>query len=163
MTESPAALQAQARITRVIAAALWLAVWLYVFIFATQILKGDLRGFLAPIQDAPWGNPILPGLCGLSVLLPVPAFVMRGVLMARAANAHDPVLRCGLERVAMIVTMALFESVAVYGLVLGFVLGPAAAPVSGLMFLVPLVLNPFLLPPHARFGGGNGDGPLRPS
>lgn len=156
--------QTHRRVSRIIAIALWMAVWIYVFIYATQVLKGEVQGFFAPLGDAPWRNPILPVFCGLSVILPMPAFVMRSVLLARAANAPDGPLRWGLERVAMIVTMALFESVAIYGLVLGFVLGPATAPVSALLFLVPLVVNPFLLPPHARFGGDDGDGSIiRPS
>ncbi len=149
MTRNPLAngLATHRRTTRMIAFALWMAIWVYVLIYVTQILKGDPRGFLAPIGQAPWGNPFLPVLCGLAVLMPMPALLLRSVMMARAA---------------MIVTMALFESVGIYGLVLGFALGPSTAPVSALMFLVPLVLNPFFLPPHARAGDGVGSG-LRPS
>lgn len=164
MTRNPLAngLATHRRTTRMIAFALWMAIWVYVLIYVTQILKGDPRGFLAPIGQAPWGNPFLPVLCGLAVLMPMPALLLRSVMMARAARAHDEALRWGLERAAMIVTMALFESVGIYGLVLGFALGPSTAPVSALMFLVPLVLNPFFLPPHARAGDGDGSG-LRPS
>jgi hypothetical protein len=45
-SHAPTDLQAQARLTRIIAFALWMAVWVYVAIYATQILKGDLGEFL---------------------------------------------------------------------------------------------------------------------
>jgi len=147
-------LQAHRRTTRIIAFALWMAVWVYVFIYATQILKGDWRAFLAPMAGAPWGQPILPVLCGLGAMMPVPALALRFVLMGRAARAPEGTERWGLERVAMIVSLALFESVAIYGLVLGFILGPSTAPVSALLFLLPLAAIPFLLPPHAKLGEG---------
>jgi hypothetical protein len=159
---SAAGLEAQRLTSRIVAFALWMAVWVYVVLYTVQVLKGDPRGFLAPLAGAPWGNPFLVVLCALAVVMPVPAFLMRHVMLARAARAHNEALRWGLERVAMIVTMALFESVGVYGLVLGFALGPSTAPVSALMFLVPLVVIPFLLPPHARSGDGDGPG-IRPS
>jgi F0F1-type ATP synthase membrane subunit c/vacuolar-type H+-ATPase subunit K len=159
---SPASLETQRRTSRIIAFALWLAVWVYAFIYVFQILKGDPRGFLAPLAAAPWGNPVLVVLCALAALVTAPALLLRHTLLERAAKAHDAALRCGLERTGMIVSMAIFESIAIYGLVLGFVLGPATAPVSALLFLVPLVVNPFLLPPHARFRGGD-DAGIRPS
>jgi F0F1-type ATP synthase membrane subunit c/vacuolar-type H+-ATPase subunit K len=152
---NPAAdLSAQRRVTRIIAFALWMAVWVYVAIFATQILKGDLRAFFAPLSSAPWNQPILPALCGLGAMMPVPALAMRFVLLGRAARAPEGPERWGLERVAMIVSLALFEASAIYGLVLGFVVGPASAPVSALLFLLPLAAIPFLLPPHAKLGEG---------
>jgi hypothetical protein len=87
-------------------------------------------------------------------MMPVPALAMRFVLLGRAARAPEGPERWGLERVAMIVSLALFESSAIYGLVLGFVVGPASAPVSALLFLLPLAAIPFLLPPHAKLGEG---------
>jgi F0F1-type ATP synthase membrane subunit c/vacuolar-type H+-ATPase subunit K len=148
----PNLLQAQRLTTRVIAFGLWMAVGIYVVIFAMVVLKGDPMGFFAPIGGAPWGQILLPVLCAMAATLPAAAFVLRRVFLARAQAAPDQATRCNLERTAMIVAAALFESVAVFGLVLGFVLGPATAPVAALMFLVPLFGIPFLLPPHARFG-----------
>jgi F0F1-type ATP synthase membrane subunit c/vacuolar-type H+-ATPase subunit K len=153
--EPAADLQAHRRLTRIIAFALWMAVWIYAVIYTFQILHGDPRGFLGPLSGAPWGQPILPVLCGLGAMMPVPALAMRFVLLGRAARAPEGPQRWSLERIAMIVPIALFESVAIYGLVAGFILGPATAPVSALLFLVPLAAIPFLLPPHAALGGNS--------
>ena len=86
---SAAGLEAQRLTSRIVAFALWMAVWVYVVLYTVQVLKGDPRGFLAPLAAAPWGNPFLVVLCALAVVMPVPAFLMRHVMLARAARAHD--------------------------------------------------------------------------
>ncbi len=156
-------LLAQRRITRILAFALWFANVVYLGIYTRVVLQGDASRFLASPAAAPWGNPVLPVLLALGVMTPVPALLVRHLFLARAAQAEDLLQRILLERNALIIPAALFESVGIYGLILGFVAGPATAPLSALLLLVPLAAIPFLLPPHARFDREDGDGgSLRP-
>jgi Kef-type K+ transport system membrane component KefB len=161
-------LLAQRRVTRIIAFALWFANVVYFGIYTLVVLQGRPGAFFASPASAPWGNPVLPVLLALGAITPVPALLLRHVLLGRAAAVEDLLQRILVERTAMIVSAAMFESVGICGLVLGFIAGPAAAPLSALLLLVPLAAIPFLLPPHARFdpgdsapGGGEG-GSLRP-
>lgn len=157
------ALLAQRRITRILAFALWFANVVYAGIYTVVVLRGDASRFFASPASAPWGNPVLPVLLALGVMTPVPALLVRHLLLERAAKAEDLLQRILLERNALIIPAALFESVGIYGLVLGFVAGPATAPLSALLLLVPLGAIPFLLPPHARVDRGEGGGgSLRP-
>lgn len=154
----PEALLAQRRVTRILAFALWFANLVYLGIYTVVVLQGNPRAFFASPASAPWGNPVLPVLLALGLMTPVPALLVRHLLLRRAAQAEDLMPRILLERNALIIPAAMFESVGIYGLVLGFIAGPATAPLSALLLLVPLAAIPFLLPPHARFDGGEGDG-----
>jgi hypothetical protein len=154
MTPDP--LQAQRLTTRIIAFALWMANAIYLGLLAFVVLKGELGGFLAPLSGVPWTNPLVAVLAGLGAMTPVPALLLRRILLARAAAITEPMPRLLQERNALIIPAALFESVGIYGLLLGFAVGPATAPLGLLLLLVPLAAIPFLLPPHARFGDGDG-------
>lgn len=165
--QPPPSLEANRRTTRIIAFALWVAPLIYLFVFTKAVLHGDPRAFLAPLGAAPWSRPELPVLVALGAMMPVPAFLLRHAQLEKASTLQG-LARWERERTAMILAMALLESVAIFGLVLGFIAGPAAAPVTALLSVVPLVLSPLALPPHARSGGGDGadrtdgDGSLRP-
>ncbi len=165
---NPESLLAQRRVTRILAFALWFANVVYLGIYTLVVLQGRPGAFLASPASAPWGNPVLPVLLALGLMTPVPALLVRHLLLRRAALAEDLMQRILLERNALIIPAAMFESVGIYGLVLGFVAGPATAPLSALLLLVPMAAIPFLLPPHARFDGsgqggdGTGGGPLQP-
>ncbi|HJU83998.1 MAG TPA: hypothetical protein VJ600_07285 [Holophagaceae bacterium] len=160
----PSTLEANRRVTRIIAFALWMAVWIYVFIFVQQVLQGRAIGFLAPLGSVPWDNPMTVILAAVGVMdIPV-AILLRHRLLEQAARAPEGPQRWALERSGMIIGYALLEAIAIFGLVLGFALhNPAVAPLSGLMFLVPLIGQPLLLPPHARSGATADDGAIRPS
>ncbi|MFN8010293.1 MAG: hypothetical protein U0P81_02700 [Holophagaceae bacterium] len=160
-------LLAQRRSTRIMAFSLWFANVLYFGMYTLVVLRGKVGAFLVSPASAPWGNPVLPVLLALGLMTPVPALLLRHLLLERAAKAEDLMQRILLERNALIIPAALFESVGIYGLVLGFIAGPATAPLSALLLLVPLAAIPFLLPPHARFdrggdAGGDGGASLRP-
>ena len=66
-------------------------------------------------------------------------------LLARARQQKDlPPL--SLLRARSITSFALAEAIAIFGLVLGFVLGPAVATLSLALMLIPLCFGPLLFP-----------------
>jgi hypothetical protein len=142
----------QRRGTRAIALVLWVMGCSYVPVFASSVLHGDWRGFFRGFGQVPWGQPLVIVLTAMAIVSTAVGLAARALLLRRAKAAATPQGRLALELVGMVAGMALLESAGVFGLTLGFAMGPPLASLTGLLLLVPVLGMPFLLPPHARFG-----------
>lgn len=137
--------------TRAIALFLWLSCCSYPVLLVASATR-DWGAYVQGFGAVPWKEPMVLALliaAGLSFGL---ALLGRGLLLRQARRARTDAARLLLELLGMILGMALLEAVGIYGLVLGFALKPVPAPLCGLLMAVPILLLPFLLPPHARFG-----------
>ncbi len=101
-------LQAALRVTRIIALAICLGgPVIYILVYGMVVLKGQWSLFLQGFKQVPWGKP---------------------------QQQFPPLIAL---RTGSIIACALVEAVAINGLVLGFVLGPALASLSLILMLVP--------------------------
>lgn len=121
----------------------------YLVVLVVAALGGNPRLLLAGFSDLPWANPLLPVFLMLSASTLGLSFVLPNILAKRQES--DPF---GLLRTRLILRCALMESAAIFGLVLSFVLGPAAATLSLLLILVPLVGTVLVFPNEAEWRGG---------
>lgn len=136
-------LQTALRVTRILALAMCCGgPAAYLVVYGLALLKGDWAAFFQGLGGVPWSQPIVPALLAVSAMTLAGAFVLPGVL--GAAQANLPPLAA--LRTRSVVSYALLEAVAIYGLVLGFVIGPAVASLSLVLMLVPPALGLTLLP-----------------
>lgn len=120
----------------------------YGLVWFLAVFNGDAARFgeaLGGAYPLPLDRPVVLLLLALAAaeLAAVP-FVGR-FFAAQARRQTD--LGSALQRLlnGHVVACALLEAVAVYGLVMGFVEGPGAAPLTLAMLLVPPVAYPFLV------------------
>ena len=149
-------LQASRRIARILAFAMWFSVLIYGFAFAQAKLRGDFAAFAGSLRTVPWADPRIPMFGALAAVDLVMAMVLRRIQLAKASAEPAGPARWVIERKAMIISIAVLEAIALVGIALGFSTATeeakAIAPLVGLFILVPLVVIPFMLPPHARLG-----------
>jgi len=94
----------------------------------------------------PWRHPLVIGLVILTVTQLAFLPTLKGLLMAKALRARHAAAAMPLAFSATAALCALLETVAIYGLVLAFAVGPATAPLCLLMMLIPPVAYPLLVP-----------------
>lgn len=136
-------LQTALRVTRILALAMCCggpAAYLVLYGFA--VLKGDWAAFFQGLGDVPWSQPLVPALLAVSAMTLAGAFVLPGIL--GTTQAQLPPLAA--LRTRSVISYALLEAVAIYGLVLGFAVGPVMASLSLLLMLVPPALGLVLMP-----------------
>lgn len=126
----------------------YLAVWVMV------AFQGDLPAALEALRGPspmPWGQPVLQALILLATAQVVAAALLRGRFLAQARL--EPTLQRALQRLTsgQVVLCALLEAVAIYGLVLAFVVGPGAAPLTLLLLAVPPMTYPLVVPGEAAW------------
>jgi|GEM_PF-4165703 len=124
------------------------AVASYLVVCFVAVFRSDAFLLLQSLQGkpgVPWHHPLVLGLMILTVTQLAFLPTLRGVLMGKAARANQAAAM-PLAFSATVVLCALLETVAIYGLVLCFAMGPAAAPLSLLMMLIPPVAYPLLVP-----------------
>jgi len=134
-------------VTRILAWALCFAApLLYAVVFVVAVLKEDLSQGLR--MGVPWTHPALLGAVFLSVGCLGATFLLGPLFQARLRREPTLVQAVVVSRQATVVTCALLESVAIFGLVAGILAGPGAAPFAFILFLVPpagyLILVPGL-------------------
>lgn len=146
MTGSPDP-QNALRTARILAFALGVGAPLcYLGMIVATVLGGRPAHFLAGFAGLPWANPMLAVLLAVSAVNLALAFLLPDRLAAR-----QPGDRFARLRSALILRCALLESVAIFGLVLAFVLGPCAATLALLMALVPIVGTLLNFPKEAEW------------
>ncbi len=123
-------------LTRLLAWALCFgAPLVYALVFAMTVLTGPLtQAFRVGV---PWTHPAVLGTACLSVGTLGAMFLLGPLFMNQLRR--DPTLAraVAVSRQATVVSCALLESVAIFGLVAGMLAGPGAAPLALLLFLVP--------------------------
>ncbi len=148
----------------------FLAPAIYLILLVQIAFHGDSRPLLAGFHTVPWGDLriIVLSMAGLALLAAGPFVVQQFWIRANVADTAASLF--SNLRTGHIIHCALLESVAVFGLVLGLLIGPAAGPVSLVMLLAPPV-GYLLFVPGARsrmrllslraanFSGGRPAGP----
>jgi len=110
---------------------------IYAVVYGLAVLQGRWNHFLQGFGAVPWANPLVLGLLAVSLTTLTAAFSVPRFLPQRRGLA-------GL-RTRGTLAFALVETVAVFGLVLGFLLGPPAASLVLALLLVPSVFCPLLM------------------
>ena len=143
-------LQANLRVARVLWGALSLgAPLMYLVIYCIQVLHGDPAKFLIGLGQVPWQNPIVATLLAISFMT-LPVAIILPERMARNGQYANATAYAQL-RVKLVITCAFLESIAIYGLVCGFILGPKLASLSLLLMLVPIVGGILTFPSEASW------------
>jgi hypothetical protein len=147
--EQEEGLQSALRLTRILAFALcYASIAIYVALYALQVLQGRWTAFFQGFQVVPWRSPLVLALVVVSAGTIALAYALPGILLG-VLQRSQPILKA-LHSCSLAV-FALLESVAIYGLVLGFVAGPAVASLSLLLLLVPPLLCPLMMPSEAKW------------
>lgn len=121
----------------------------YLLVCFLAVFHGDAALLLQSLQGrpgVPWHHPMVLVLMILTVTQLAFLPTLRGILMGKAMRASHVAMAMPLAFSSTVVLCALLETVAIYGLVLSFAVGPATAPLSLLMMLVPPVAYPLLVP-----------------
>lgn len=121
----------------------------YLFLLIQIAFHGDYHPLLGGFHAVPWGDlrVIVLSMAGLALLAAGPFVVHQFWVRANGAATSQQLFAS--LRTGHIIHCALLESVAIFGLGLGFIIGPAAGPVCLVMLLVPPV-GYLLLVPGAR-------------
>lgn len=145
-----AALRKHVALTRVIGFALcFLAPAVYLLLLVQMVFRGNPRPLFAAFHSVPWGDLriIVLSMVSLALLAAGPYMVQQFWARANVAGTAEGLF--ANLRTGHIIHCALLESVAIFGLVLGFTVGSAAGPVCLIMLAVP-PLGYLLLVPGAR-------------
>lgn len=121
----------------------------YLVVAFVAVFQSDPSLLFQSLQGrpgVPWRHPMVLALVLLSITQMAFLPTLRGLLLAKAQRAKHLAAALPQAFNATVVLCAILETVAIYGLVLGFVVGPAAAPLSLLMILLPPVAYPLLVP-----------------
>ncbi len=123
-------------LTRLVAWALCFgAPAVYALVFALTVLKGPWA--VALRLGIPWTHPAVLGTVFLSVGTLGAAFLLGPLFMNQLRREPSLPRAVAVSRQGTVVSCALLESVAIFGLVAGVLAGPGAAPLALLLFLVP--------------------------
>ncbi len=114
------------------------------FLYNFLILHGGAGGFLSGFGMVPWKSPLVYGLLSLSGLTLVASAILPELLL-KQFKFKEPSVFVRL-RVRHLLTCLFLESIAVYGLVLGFTFGPGLASLSLGLILVPMVAGCVIFP-----------------
>ena len=128
---------------------------MYIISLGSQALRGHWLLFLAGFGHLPWADPRVPGTVAGAAL----ALGLGLVLPQRMGRTGEARATLGALKARNLLSSALLVAVAVCGLFLGVKLGPPAASLSLVLFLVPMVRGWFIFPSESRWrqilaGGG---------
>lgn len=121
----------------------------YLFLLVQAALHGNRQPLFAGFHGVPWGDLRIIILCSLGLAALAAGPMLSAGFWTRANNAATTDELFAQLRTGHIVHAMMLESVAVFGLVLGFAVGQKAAPLSLLMILATPV-GYVLLVPGAR-------------
>jgi hypothetical protein len=139
-------LQAALRLTRILAFAMCFGgPSAYIAVYGFAVLEGRWERFLQGLGSLPWQQPVVPALLAVSAMTLAGVFVLPGIL-SRVQPSQTSLLPLAVLRTRSVLSYALLEAVAIYGLVLGFVAGPSVASLSLLLMLAPPVFGLTLMP-----------------
>lgn len=144
------ALRTSLTIARVVTLVLcfWL-VLVYAIVYSTAILKGDIRGFLVGLSGSLFKEP------SVIILLTISLLTLIAVVAGEKwyFNKFSPKPSSAAVVNLAIITLAsvMLETIAVYGLVLGFMFGPKSASLSLLLLLSTMIGGILIFPSSANW------------
>ncbi|MCE1229336.1 MAG: zinc ribbon domain-containing protein [Firmicutes bacterium] len=122
----------------------FLSVGLYAFVYTIAVLKGNPWGFAAGFREARFDQPSVIVLVSLSALTFIGVLLGLGRFLARSSlKATSAVMAFSI---AMLLASASLETIAIYGLVLGFMFGPGVSTLSLLLFMTTIVGGILIFP-----------------
>lgn len=131
-------------VTRILAFALcYASPVLYALVYGIAVLTNRWSLFLQGFGTVPWTNPLVLGLLTVSATTLAGAFLLPDLLLRAQLRMKLPPLPA--LRTRSLIAFAMLEAVAIYGLVLGFVVGPPVASLTLALLLVPPAACPLLL------------------
>jgi hypothetical protein len=120
---------------------------MYIITLGSQAFRGHWQLFLAGFGRLPWSQPRVPGAVAAAAL----AMALALVLPQRLGQTGEPRAALGALKARNLVSSALLVAVAVCGLFLGVKIGPPAASLSLVLFLLPMVRGWFVFPGESRW------------
>ena len=109
---------------------------MYAAVYVAAVLKGNLKGFLIGFRSVPFTSPPVIILLAISAVTFVAVLVLLQLFQTKIRFKPSSVL--GLNIVSLLIASAGLETIAIYGLVLGFMFGPALSSLTLAMFLVTI-------------------------
>lgn len=123
------------------------AVAMYAVVFSIAVLRNDLSAFAIGFAKVPFAQPAVMTLLVVSLLTFTAVLVAKRRYDTRACPRPTSVSSMNL--VSVIAASALLETIAIYGLVLGFMFGPDLASLT-LAMLLATVLGGILIFPRQQ-------------
>lgn len=162
-------LQTSLLIGRVVVTVLcFLTVGMYALVYTIAVLKGSPRGFAVGFSKVPFTSPPVITLLAISAVTFAGVIIGLRRFLARASlKATSAVMTF---TIAMVLSSAFLETIAIYGMVIGFMFGPEVSTLTLTMFLVTIVGGILIFPRVAQSKGAFdrglqaslGDQPLPP-
>lgn len=133
----------------VVAVICFLMVALYALVYTIIVLKGSPSGFLVGFTKVPFASP------PVIVLLAISAVTFAGVIIG-LRRFLDRACLIGTRGVmtltiAVVLTSALLETIAIYGMTLGFMFGPDLSTLTLTLFLATIVGGIFIFPSRSQY------------
>jgi len=130
---------------RILVSALcFIATLAYAFVYTVAVLKGNPIGFLVGFSKVPFTEP------AIIVLLSIASITFVGVLVVTRSFYSKVKLKASLAMAAPVLTVlisaAFMETIAIYGLVMGFMFGSDMASLTLLMLLVTILGGVLIFP-----------------
>jgi hypothetical protein len=126
---------------------LYVAPAMYILSVGSQVLRSHWHLFFGGFSRLPWADPRVPGCVAGAGL----ALALALLVPPRLGRMDDPRSALGALKARNLLTAALMVAVAVCGLFLAVKIGPPAASLSLVLFLVPVVTGWSVFPSEARW------------
>lgn len=128
----------------VVAVICFLMVSMYALVYTIAVLKGDPSGFFVGFNKVPFASP------PIIILLTISAVTFAGVIIGLRRFLTQASLR-GTKAVttftiAMVLASAFLETIAIYGMTIGFMFGPEASTLTLAMFLATIIGGILIFP-----------------
>lgn len=131
-----AELQRHGQLLRVLGLALCVGAPItYLVVLVMAAFHGDYHPLLGSWQAVPFRNPLVPALLSAGLLALAGPKIIIGLFQSRIDSAPTFAAALELIRTGTLIACALLETLAIFGLVIGFVVGPDAGPLCLLMLL----------------------------
>jgi len=119
----------------------------YFFVYAVRLLQGNTSFFLIGFNSVPWSNPVVIAMLTVSVLDVLAIVFIPNMAMKSPKNRNLPFHQ--KLRIRLVISLALLNAIAIYGLILGNTIGKSVATLSLVMFFFP-ILGGFLYFPSEQ-------------
>ena len=138
-------LSTQLLISRLIVAALCFgSIAMYAAVYLAAVLKGNIKGYLIGFKSIPFTSPPVIILLAISAITFVAVLVLLRLFQTKIRFKPSSVL--GLNLVSILIASAGLETIAIYGLVLGFMFGPDLSSLTLAMLLVTVAGGILIFP-----------------
>jgi hypothetical protein len=119
------------------------------YIYINSVLHGNAKLFFSGFSNIPWSDPFVMILLGLAIFeclfcIFLFRFIPKIIKLKKIGFAR-------LYRVRILLTLAILDSVAIYGLVIGVTHGSRMASMSLCLLLVPVIGGIVMAPNEKEF------------